>query len=218
MASIETRVVKKKFQLWKRSVVQFLICFVLGIFFGFARTSSKTADFYTQPAISVSPTVDTDSQSDDNINTKSVTNDPVSEESFLDEQGTENKSGPDSDQLVPKKLIIIVTPTNMKQRSETVFLKKMSNTLALVSQPLLWIVIESLSDSTEVSDTLRKTGLMYRHLVYKENFTDLKTETEHQRNVALSHIEHHKLSGIVHFAELSNVYDLAFFDEIRGIE
>ncbi|KDO35787.1 hypothetical protein CISIN_1g042066mg, partial [Citrus sinensis] len=41
---------------------------------------------------------------------------------------------------------------------------------------------------------------------------------DHQRNVALKHIEHHRLSGIVHFAGVSNVYDLAFFDELRDIE
>lgn len=38
------------------------------------------------------------------------------------------------------------------------------------------------------------------------------------RNLALSHIEHHRLSGIVHFASLSNTYDLHFFHHLRDIE
>jgi hypothetical protein len=88
----------------------------------------------------------------------------------------------------------------------------------LVPPPLLWIVVEGQSDSDEVSEILRKTGIMYRHLVIKENFTDPEAELDHQRNVALRHIEQHRLSGIVHFAGLSNVYDLGFFDELRQIE
>ncbi|CAM8973898.1 hypothetical protein QQ045_028897 [Rhodiola kirilowii] len=216
MASAETRPLKKKVQLWKKAVVQFLICFVLGFFFGFAPTSNKTSDISTQPELSFSHSIDTNSHVED-IKTTSVSQDPVSEPSLLDKQDSRN-SFKEPEEMISRRLIIIVSPTNMKRKSEIVFLRKLSDTLALVPRPLLWIVTEPLSDSPEVSDTLRQTGLMYRHLVYKENFTDPKAEMEHQRNVALSHIEHHKLSGIVHFAELSNVYDLGFFDEIREIE
>lgn len=60
---------------------------------------------------------------------------------------------------------------------------------------------------------------MYRHVVlFKENITELEMEMDHQINVALSHIEHHRLSGIVHLAGLDNVYDLSFFNEIRATE
>ncbi|GAB2293041.1 Beta-1,4-xylosyltransferase irx9 [Dionaea muscipula] len=38
------------------------------------------------------------------------------------------------------------------------------------------------------------------------------------RHLALNHIELHRLSGIVNFAGLHNVYDLCFFNEIRSIE
>ncbi|CAA6661806.1 unnamed protein product [Spirodela intermedia] len=59
---------------------------------------------------------------------------------------------------------------------------------------------------------------MYRHLVFGETFSDPQAEIHHQRNIALNHIEDHRLSGIVHFSCLSDAYDLQFFDEIRGIE
>uniref|UniRef100_A0A804LIE8 Glycosyltransferases n=1 Tax=Zea mays TaxID=4577 RepID=A0A804LIE8_MAIZE len=42
-------------------------------------------------------------------------------------------------------------------------------------------------------------------------------ERHHQRNVALGHIEHHRLAGVVLFAGLGDVFDLRFFDELRGI-
>lgn len=123
-------------------------------------------------------------------------------------------------ELKNRKLIIIVTPTSAKddRRFQCVLLRRLANTLRLVGPPLLWIVVEGQSETNEVSEVLRKTGIMYRHLVFKENFTDTAAEMDHQRNVALKHIEQHKLSGIVHFAGLSNVYDLAFFDELRQIE
>ena len=128
----------------------------------------------------------------------------------IDDKGMEN--------MTPRRLAIIVTPTNDKDELRGVLLTKMANTLSLVPAPLLWVVVESQSESTEVSDILRKTNVMYRHLVFKENFTDVEVEMDHQRNVALKHIEYHRLSGIVHFASLYNVYDLSFFDEIRTIE
>ncbi|KAL0336872.1 UNVERIFIED_CONTAM: Beta-1,4-xylosyltransferase IRX9 [Sesamum calycinum] len=92
----------------------------------------------------------------------------------------------------PRRLVIVVTPTSTR--------------------------ISFQSNDSEVSEILRKTGIMYRHVVFKENFTDAHSEMDHQRNLALNHIEHHRLSGIVHFAGLSNIYDLSFFEEIRGIE
>lgn len=94
----------------------------------------------------------------------------------------------------------------------------MANTIKLVPQPLLWIVVEAKTESNELSEILRKTGIMYRHVVFSENFTDLEAELNHQRNLALGHIEHHRLSGIVHFAGLNNVYDLQFFQQLRDIE
>lgn len=120
--------------------------------------------------------------------------------------------------LNPGRLLIIVTPTSAKDKNRGVLLKRLSNTLRLIPQPMLWIVVEQQIEDSDLSEILRKTGIMYRHLVFKENFTNIHEEVDHQRNVALNHIEHHRLSGIVHFASLSNVYDLTFFDELRAIE
>lgn len=121
-------------------------------------------------------------------------------------------------QLKPKRLVIIVTPTSTKLPYQDVFLRRLANTIKLVPQPLLWIVVEAKTESNELSEILRKTGIMYRHVVFSENFTDLEAELNHQRNLALGHIEHHRLSGIVHFAGLNNVYDLQFFQQLRDIE
>jgi len=121
-------------------------------------------------------------------------------------------------QLKPRRLIIIVTPTSTKLPHQAVFLRRLANTIKLVPQPLLWIVVEAKTNSTELPEILRKTGIMYRHVVFKENFTELEAELNHQRNLALKHIEHHRLNGIVHFAGLSNVYDLQFFHQLRDIE
>ncbi|KAK8600263.1 hypothetical protein V6N12_050119 [Hibiscus sabdariffa] len=69
----------------------------------------------------------------------------------------------------------------MSDEFQGVFLRRLTNTICMVPQPLLWIVMEGQSESTE-------------------------------------HIEQHKLSGIVHFAVLSNIYDLDFFKQLRQIE
>lgn len=121
-------------------------------------------------------------------------------------------------ELNPGKLVIVVTPTSRKNKLRNILLRRLANTLKLVAQPLLWVVVEQKSDDSKISEMLRKTGIMYRHVVSKENFSDADSEMDHLRNLALNHIEHHRLSGVVHFAGLSNVYDLSFFEEIRTIE
>uniref|UniRef100_M8C6G0 Glycosyltransferases n=1 Tax=Aegilops tauschii TaxID=37682 RepID=M8C6G0_AEGTA len=45
----------------------------------------------------------------------------------------------------------------------------------------------------------------------------LQKERHHQRNVALGHVEEHRLDGVVLFAGLGDVYDLRFFDQLRQI-
>jgi len=120
--------------------------------------------------------------------------------------------------LSPRDLLIIITTTRSRDRYRVPFLRRLAHTLKLVPSPLLWIVVEAHTDAPHSADMLRKTGIMYRHLTYKENFTDPNAEADHQRNVALNHIEYHRLDGIVHFADVSNIYDLEFFEEIREIE
>ncbi|KAF6134707.1 hypothetical protein GIB67_002108 [Kingdonia uniflora] len=124
----------------------------------------------------------------------------------------------ETEELISREQIILITTMRSNDRVQVEFLRRLGNTLKLVPPPILWIVVETYSESTELSEMLRKTGIMYRHLVYRENFTDVGAELDHQRNFALNHIEHHRLNGIVHFADVFNVYDLAFLDEIREIK
>lgn len=191
---------KKKVQIWKKAIVHFSLCFVMGFFTGFAPTGRSSSPAFSnlvspQPSEILHPTPHNVSRS-------------LGDETPL----------PSNTEEAPRRLVIIVTPTSTRDKFRGVFLRRLANTIKLVSQPLLWIVVESQSNSDEFSKILRKTGIMYRHLVFKENFTDTEAELDHQRNVALKHIEQHRLSGIVHFAGLSNVYDLGFFDELRDIE
>uniref|UniRef100_A0A0A9F223 Glycosyltransferases n=1 Tax=Arundo donax TaxID=35708 RepID=A0A0A9F223_ARUDO len=97
----------------------------------------------------------------------------------------------------------------------------MAHTLRLVAPPLLWMVVEAAPDVPATARLLRTTGLMYRHLTYKDNFTAADAaagkERHHQRNVALGHIEHHRLAGVVLFAGLGDVFDLRFFEPLRQI-
>ncbi|XP_010253555.1 PREDICTED: probable beta-1,4-xylosyltransferase IRX9 isoform X2 [Nelumbo nucifera] len=220
---------KRRVQLWKKAVFHFLLCFVMGFFMGFApigknssswgRTASnlqsrEIREFSPQP-------VETLHQLSKVANLKSslIAETPVAVPagSSGDSEGT-SLLEEDEAELIPRKQLILITPTRSNDPTQGVFLMKMANTLKLVPPPLLWIVVEGQSDSSEFSEMLRKTGIMYRHLVFKENFTDPEAELDHQMNVALNHIEHHRLNGIVHFAEASNVYDLDFFEEIRGLE
>ncbi|XP_071688352.1 beta-1,4-xylosyltransferase IRX9 [Rutidosis leptorrhynchoides] len=236
---------KKKVQLWKKATVHFLLCFIMGFFTGFAPTNkpSFTTNHVIAPNVNspeISPPQNEISdqrlehknenfnrsmldeslniQIQENANVGQIEETDKEAEIVATNENDENGKNVVNVDLSPKRLVIVVTPTNDKDELRGALLRKMANTLSLVRSPLLWVVVESESESTEVSDILRKTNVMYRHLVFKENFTDVDVEMDHQRNVALKHIEYHRLSGIVHFASLYNVYDLSFFDEIRNIE
>jgi hypothetical protein len=118
--------------------------------------------------------------------------------------------------LVSRKLLIIVTPTNAGP-FQAYDLIRLAQSLKLVPSPLLWIVVEMTSQSAETADILRRTGVMYRHLVCYKNLTDINDAYIHQRNVALSHIETHRLDGIVYFADDNNVYLADLFEQMRQI-
>ncbi|KAI3890335.1 hypothetical protein MKW92_007750 [Papaver armeniacum] len=100
--------------------------------------------------------------------------------------------------VIPKKQLIIVTPT-YNRALQAYFLHRLGQTLRLVEAPLLWIVVEMNMLSMETADILRKSGVMYRHLVCAKNSTNVKDRGVHQRNTVLQHIEQHKLDGIVRF-------------------
>ncbi|KAK4272898.1 hypothetical protein QN277_021391 [Acacia crassicarpa] len=217
MGSLERS--KKGIHLWKKAMIHFSLCFVMGFFTGFAPTG-KSSFVLTQSASASNGTTGFAPQAIEmsHYQTTNVNRSLMSPSSRIPKHKTESHVEEDQPSLKPRKHIIIVTPTSNKIPFQAVLLRRLANTIKLVPQPLLWIVVEPPTESTELSGILRKTGIMYRHLVSKENFTDLEAELNHQRNLALKHIEHHKLSGIVHFAGLSNVYDLEFFHQLRDIE
>ncbi|CAH8361331.1 unnamed protein product [Eruca vesicaria subsp. sativa] len=228
MGSLERS--KKKTQVWKKAVIHFSICFVMGFFTGFAPAgkSSLFSNFETNPSTTSKSQIppqpsENSTYTPNSLADKALVNSQVQAPAPSESRKAEpeNRSLSETqDEVTPRGLVIVVTPIMTKDRYKNVLLRRMANTLRLVPPPLLWIVVEkhSEADVNSSSTMLRKTGLMYRRIVFKENFTSLEAELDHQRNLALRHIEHHKLSGIVHFAGLNNIYDLEFFDEIRDIE
>ncbi|KAJ4808852.1 Glycosyltransferase [Rhynchospora pubera] len=115
-------------------------------------------------------------------------------------------------------LVIVITTTRSGDKFEPIALTRLAHSLANVPPPLLWIVVEAQKKSKITAERLRGTKVMYRHLTYKDNFTSPGGEIDHQRNLALRHIELHRLAGIVHFADASVIYDLKFFEEMRKIK
>lgn len=218
MASLERS--KKKMHLWKKAIVHFILCFVMGFFTGFTpankpsifsgRVSApKTVEVFHQTKTQNFNRSLLDERQELKVHVQNLKNEVMPEVEEEEEEIQETDS---------RRLVIVVTPTSRRNKLREVLLSRLANTLKLVAHPLLWIVVEQKCDESKVSEMLRKTGIMYRHVVFKENFTDFNSEMDYQRNIALNHIEHHRLSGIVHFAGLSNVYDLSFFEEIRAIQ
>ncbi|KAJ4850651.1 putative beta-1,4-xylosyltransferase irx9h [Turnera subulata] len=117
-----------------------------------------------------------------------------------------------------RKQLIVITPT-YNRAMQGYFLNRLGQVLRLVQPPLLWIVVEMEAASLETAEMLRKTGVMYRHVVCARNSSaeDVKDRGVHQRNAALEHIERHRLDGIVYFADDDNVYSLELFESFRGI-
>ena len=123
-------------------------------------------------------------------------------------------------ELPVRKLIIAVTTMRRNEPIKSTLLRRTADALSLVPPPLLWLVVEMESEIPATSELLRKTTLMYRILQSNDSFADEDRDEELRPkwNVALQHIETHRLDGIVHFAPISSVYDLRLFDEIRKSE
>ncbi|MBA0816934.1 hypothetical protein Gohar_001544, partial [Gossypium harknessii] len=115
-----------------------------------------------------------------------------------------------------RKLLIVATPTYTRPL-QAYYLNRLAYTLKLAKAPLLWIVVEMNLQSEETADILRRSSVMYRHLVCKRNLTDIKDRQLHQRNVALSHIETHRLDGIIYFANEDNVCSIYLSQQMRHI-
>lgn len=235
---------KRKVQVWKRALLHFLLCFFLGILFGFIPYSTlnfspsiaydkpKTRQEFAFEVKNIPTNARLDFSQVGNrgrlIETITIDGSENREESSeLEEMDSEmNSAGTDpiplvstvrSLDFVTRKLLIIVTPT-YNQAFQAMYLNRLAQTLRLVQPPLLWIVVEMPAQSKETADVLRKTGVMYRHLVCDNNATDVKDRSAHQRNVALAHIEQHRLDGIVYFVDDNNVYTLELFEQLREIK
>lgn len=118
--------------------------------------------------------------------------------------------------LSARKQLIVVTPT-YNRTFQAYYLNRVSQVLRLVQPPLLWIVVETNGASMETAEILRKSKVMYRHLVCTKNMTDVKDRGVHQRNTALEHIRVHQLDGIIYFADDDNIYSLELFENMRQI-
>ncbi|XP_064989878.1 probable beta-1,4-xylosyltransferase IRX9H isoform X1 [Musa acuminata AAA Group] len=114
------------------------------------------------------------------------------------------------------KLLIIVTPT-YNRAFQGYHLSRLAHTLKLVPPPLLWIVVETKTATAETADILRRSGVMYRHLVCRKNTSVNLHRDVRQRHTALKHIRLHRLDGIVYMADDDNIYSLDLFDRLRQI-
>ncbi|KAG8063859.1 hypothetical protein GUJ93_ZPchr0003g17629 [Zizania palustris] len=198
-------------QLWKKALLHSSLCFVMGFFTGFAPSSVSD---WTSAAVAAGGV-----GSSHVVKALHATGGAAVNRSLLaqDVAVAATDAG-------PRPLLLVVTTTESTpsvtgQRAAA--LTRMAHTLRLVPTPLLWVVVEAAPDVPATARLLRTTGVMYRHLTYKDNFTvtDAATSKErhHQRNVALGHIEHHRLAGVVLFAGLGDAFDLRFFDQLRQI-
>ncbi|KAK3151289.1 hypothetical protein QOZ80_3AG0244020 [Eleusine coracana subsp. coracana] len=194
-------------QLWKKALLHSCLCFVMGFFTGFAPSSVSD---WTSAAVSTAGGAVASSHLVRPL-VGAMTN-----RSLLAQDPTTAAAA------APRPLLVVVTTTESTPKGErAAALTRMAHTLRLVPPPLLWVVVEAAADVPDTARMLRATGLMYRHLAYKDNFTAADVaagkERHHQRNVALGHVEHHRLAGVVHFAGLGDVFDLHFFDQLREI-
>lgn len=195
---------------WKRSIYAFSICFLIGILLGL----TPFAEFDDLRRHREDFTLEVRSPPRQELVNRAIeTVNPVGIVKLEVELRQERNMGLD---FIPRKLLIVVTPT-YNRPVQAYYLNRLGQTLRHVPPPLLWIVVEMNSASMETAELLRSTGVMYRHLVCKKNLTDVKDRGVHQRNVALEHIELHRLDGIVYFADDDNVYSLELFEQMREI-
>ncbi|WOL14839.1 hypothetical protein Cni_G23620 [Canna indica] len=225
---------KKKAYLWKKALVHFVLCFVTGFFTGFAPHSTAAifsaraaaesrhikgiALLPAAPIEAVEHVVEPVGGAVNRTLVEIPRSVPAADAADDLPPPMQESGAGEAAQDPSRRLLIIVTTTRSGDRFRGAFLRRLAHTLRLVPPPLLWIVVQKRADAPATAAMLRNTGVVYRHLTFKENFSDPAAEDDHQRNVALSHVEYHRLTGIVHFAGASNVYVLRFFEEIRNIE
>ncbi|XP_058069546.1 probable beta-1,4-xylosyltransferase IRX9H isoform X2 [Magnolia sinica] len=197
----------RRFLTGKRSFHRFLLCFMLGFLLGFAPFSDVRDDVADLHHSRDEYTFEVRPPHHRAI--EAVRPDRI----ISVELETRRETDEEFEQRTP---LIVVTPT-YNRALQAYYLNRLGQTLRLVPPPLLWIVVEMNSASPETAEILRGTGVVYRHLVSKKNFTDVKDRGIHQRNAALEHIELHHLDGVVYFADDDNIYSLELFEQMRDI-
>ncbi|PRQ27500.1 putative 1,4-beta-D-xylan synthase [Rosa chinensis] len=227
---------KPKGQVWRRALSHFFICFMLGVFIGATPFASMTLStnlmskhqdlsfemissvgfHQLHGSVSRNVTPLDGGKMQKNVTMESQVKEWGPTEGILLKTNMQNQSLIQEADLEFQKLLIIVTPTHAHP-FQAYNLNRLAHTLKLVSPPLLWIVVEMTSQSAETTDMLRRTGIMYRHLVCEKNLTDVRDRSVHQRNVALFHIETHRLDGIIYFADEDNIYSSDLFEQMRHI-
>lgn len=221
---------KPKVQVWRRAMFHFFMCFFVGFLAGlvpFASTNLSMNVMSKYQAFQFDR-ISTDGKSQpQNSSSSTISSPPESEDmksnQILSEMLRYNNVSYDNldnrliaQELEPRNLLIIVTPTSTHPL-QYYYLSRLAQTLKLVRPPLLWIVVEMYSQSDETAEVLRSTGIMFRHIACSKNFTDMRDGRVHQRNLALSHIETHRLDGIVYFADENNFYLVDLFEKMREI-
>ncbi|KAF8725730.1 hypothetical protein HU200_020279 [Digitaria exilis] len=210
-------------QLWKKALLHFSLCFVMGFFTGFAPSSSSSWKAAT-PHRAGDQLAASRVAVDARVNL--VPGTAAGEVGGLAGAGggaTVDVGDDEEEGTGPRLLLIVVTTTRSgagERRRRRAELLRLAHTLRLVRPPVVWVVVEPVADAPATAEVLRGTGVMYRHIAFKpeENFTTAAAEAHAQRNAALAHVEKHRLAGVLHFADAAGVYDTGFFDQIRQIE
>ncbi|TVU37095.1 hypothetical protein EJB05_10386 [Eragrostis curvula] len=194
--------------LLRRAMLHSCLCFLLGLFSGFA--PSDWTDAASRAAA--------------NANAAATAQVFRALHAVRAINSTTTSSGIHHLQLrPPPEVVVVVTTTGQSERERrSAGLTRTAHALRLVSPPVVWLVVEAAREAAATALLLRRTGVVYRHVTYKENFSSSDThgrelELHHQRNVALGHIEQHRLRGVVLFAGLADVYDIRLLDHLRNI-
>ncbi|KAK8969927.1 putative beta-1,4-xylosyltransferase IRX9 [Platanthera guangdongensis] len=199
---------KKGIHLWKKALLHFSLCFIMGLFTGFAPSSTTVSPLSTGQH----PSTDIRIIKISEVQNKNHRWEPAP---------TMNSSASDNDEdegeFGLRQQLIIITTADSHDPLQEAFLWRLGQTLRLVPPPLLWIIVEAYANSPETEKKLRESSVMYRHITCRGNFTAADT-VYHQRNIALNHVEQHRLNGIVHFSGAFNIYTVQFFEEIRRVQ
>nr|CAI93177.1 glycosyltransferase [Saccharum officinarum] len=214
--------------LWKKALLHFSLCFVMGFFTGLAPSSSSSWKAATthpphRPGDRLAASrVAVDARATLLPSPPTTAGDALSAAVAAGGGATVDVGDDDEDGAAGQSRLLIVvttTPAGPGERRRPPVLR-LAHTLRLVRPPVVWTVVEPAADAPATAEVLRGTGVMYRHLAFKpeDNFTTADAEAHVQRNAALAHVEKHRLAGVLHFADAAGVYDVGFFDQIRQIE